>query len=123
MTGEATALLIKRKSGGEKFRDGGRELGIALLDFWQWSASDLVSNTMRGVLAEYIVAEALGIAGKTVRNEWGAFDLQTNENIKVEVKSAAYVQSWRQERHSVIQFGVAKRRHAYPFSSGRHDLI
>ncbi len=29
-------------------------------DFWQWAYSDLVGNTDRGTLAEYIVAKAIG---------------------------------------------------------------
>jgi hypothetical protein len=29
-------------------------LDFSILDFWQWAASDLVGNTNRGLLAEYI---------------------------------------------------------------------
>jgi hypothetical protein len=32
---------------------------LKLLDFWQWSQPDLLSNTARGVMAEFIVAAAL----------------------------------------------------------------
>jgi hypothetical protein len=52
-------LQVQRKSGGERFRANGTDIGPDLLDFWRWSASDLVNNTMRGVLAEYLVARAL----------------------------------------------------------------
>ena len=31
-----------------------------MLDYWQWAFSDLVGNTDRGVLAEYLVAMAVG---------------------------------------------------------------
>ena len=31
-----------------------------LLDLWQWAYSDLVSNDIRGVVAEYLVGSALG---------------------------------------------------------------
>lgn len=62
--------------------------------FWRWSASDLVSNTMRGVLAEYIVALAMGIdTEEGVRREWDAYGLVLGDGTKVEVKSAAYIQS------------------------------
>ena len=37
-------------------------LGVSLLDFWQWLGSDLVSNAFRGLLAEYLVALAVGAA-------------------------------------------------------------
>lgn len=80
------------------------------LEFWQWSASDLVSNATRGVLAEYIVALALGGPMEPVRREWDAYDLKLADGTKVEVKSAAYVQSWKQARQSTIVFQVGKRR-------------
>ena len=90
-------LKAGRKTGEEKFRVGGTEFGTSLLDFWRWSASDLVSNATRGVLAEYIVATALGLADG-VRREWDAFDLLTKDGVRVEVKSAAYLQSWGHDR-------------------------
>lgn len=99
----------ERKTGSERFRDGSKELTADVLSFWQWSASGLVGNTMRGVLAEYIVALALGI-DQGVRREWEAYDLLFADLTKIEVKSAAYVQSWHQEKPSTIQFGVARRR-------------
>lgn len=105
------ALQRSRKTGSERLKDGSRELAPDVLSFWQWSASDLVSNTMRGVLAEYIVALALGLATDgSVRREWDAYDLLLADGTKVEVKSAAYVQSWRQDKPSTIQFKVTKRR-------------
>ena len=76
-------------------------------DFWQWAYSDLVSNTDRGILAEYIVAIALGI-DDTVRVPWGPYDLRTATGTKVEVKSGSYIQSWNQSEHSKIQFSIKK---------------
>lgn len=82
-----------------------------MLDFWRWSASDLLSNATRGRLAEFIVALALGINVRDeVRDEWGAFDLTSPEGVKVEVKSAAFIQSWAQLKHSTISFRVPKTR-------------
>src|SRR6266852_730261 len=99
-----------RKTGAEPFRTGGIGLGFTLLDFWQWAASDLVGNTTRGRLAEFIVARALGLGITDLRNEWESFDLVTPSNLKVEVKSAAYIQSWFQKSHSNICFVVSTRR-------------
>jgi hypothetical protein len=96
------------KHGNELLHATGKSLGTTLLDFWRWSASDLVSNATRGILAEFIVASALGIDLNSVREEWGAFDLMTPEGITVEVKSAAYIQSWDQKRYSFISFRVPK---------------
>lgn len=100
----------QRKSGSEPFHDGGQPVGGTLLEFWQWSTSDLVSNATRGVLAEYIVALALGGPTEPVRREWDAYDLRLADGTKVEVKSAAYVQAWKQARPSTIIFQVGKRR-------------
>ncbi|MBK8535794.1 MAG: hypothetical protein IPL59_12085 [Candidatus Competibacteraceae bacterium] len=41
-----------------------------------------------------------------MRNEWSAYDLETRTGFKVEVKSAAYLQSWRQKRPSPIRFDI-----------------
>lgn len=98
------------KRGDELFRLDGRDLGFNLRDFWSWNVSDLVSNTTRGRLAEFIVARALGVPTDDVRDEWGAFDLTTPTGIKVEVKSAAFVQSWSQQKLSTICFKVPETR-------------
>jgi hypothetical protein len=100
------ALRITRRTGAESFRIGGSPLPMTVQDFWCWYVSDLVSNSTRGVLAEFIVASALGIADGT-RNEWDAYDLQTPSGIRVEVKSAAYLQSWYHRALSPIGFSIA----------------
>lgn len=79
---------------------------MRLLEFWHWNQSDLLSNALRGTLAEFIVAKAV-TATNEMRIEWDAVDLVTPAGIKVEVKSAAYVQSWQQAKNSAISFGIA----------------
>jgi hypothetical protein len=82
-----------------------------LVEFWRWSVSDLVSNATRGVLAEFLVAKALGIPTEQIRSEWSAHDLTTpDDRLKIEVKSAAYVQSWVQTKLSRICFNVRAAR-------------
>ena len=56
-------------------------------------------------MAEYLVASALGL-NKGVRNEWDAYDLKTEAGLKIEVKSAAYIQSWYQRKLSQISFSI-----------------
>lgn len=99
------ALEVERKSGAEAFHIEGDPLNLNLLSFWQWSSSDLVSNALRGVLAEYIVASALG-ENKTHRVEWDDYDIETTAGIKIEVKSSAFIQTWNQAKLSSIQFGI-----------------
>ena len=102
-------LNARRRRGDEPFCDGDRFLGVDLLSFWQWSASDLVSNATRGVLAEYIVAVAVG-AADGVRKEWMPYDILDPRGIRIEVKSAAFVQTWKQNRLSTISFAYPKTR-------------
>jgi hypothetical protein len=98
-------IEVKRKTGNELFHDNGTNLKNNLLSFWQWSASDLIGNAMRGILAEYIVVSAVDVVEGN-RTEWDAYDIETPEGIKVEVKSSAYIQSWAQKKLSAIQFGI-----------------
>jgi hypothetical protein len=102
-------IQIVPKHGEEPFHAGTDTLGFSLRDFWQWAVSDLLCNLMRGHLAEFIVGKAIGSPG-TVRNEWAAYDLQTPNGTKIEVKSAAYLQSWAQDGYSQIQFNVEKTK-------------
>jgi hypothetical protein len=102
-------LVVTRKTGAEQFRRDGQPLGLKLIEFWQWSTSDLASNATRGILAEYIVAMALGVADGT-RAEWSGFDLLTRSGVRIEVKSAAYLQSWFHKKLSNISFGIRPMR-------------
>ncbi|ANS66763.1 hypothetical protein SLINC_4539 [Streptomyces lincolnensis] len=105
MSADLGPLAITRRSSSELIRANGETVG-RLGDFWSWACSDLANNTMRGVLAEYLVATALGAAIGT-RTEWDTVDIRTPEKWRVEVKSAAYLQSWAQPQLSKIEFGIA----------------
>ncbi len=41
-----------RKLGSEPIHDDGEAISSTLRDFWSWAYSDLLSNALRGVLAE-----------------------------------------------------------------------
>lgn len=97
--------LDMKKTGEERFIKENSETDLKLLEFWQWSQSDLLNNSLRGTIAEFIVAKAIN-ATNQFRVEWDAFDLVTPDGLKVEVKSAAYLQSWKQEKNSSIQFSI-----------------
>jgi len=112
-------IHANRKSGQEQISLRGQNVGYSLLNFWQWSSSDLVSNTLRGVLAEYIVAIALEV-NEDVRAPWGAYDLHYNGH-KIEVKSASYVQSWTQQDYSKISFDIKKTREWNEISNKQAD--
>ncbi len=110
MDTELARITPTRKSGAEPFCLGDRKLDCSLQEFWQWSLSDLASNASRGMLAEFIVAKALGISTEGVRDEWQAFDLQTEAGHRLEVKSAAFLQTWAQKRLSKVCFSIRPSR-------------
>jgi hypothetical protein len=103
-------IQVVRKTGSERFHFDDPDINVSLREFWQWSVSDLVSNATRGRLAEFIVAMALAVDTSGVRDEWAAFDLITPEGTKVEVKSAAFLQTWFQARLSSITFSTRTSR-------------
>ena len=107
MNQDLKAIEVKPKTGSEKFHRNGLEEKFSVLDFWSWSTSDLVINITCGIVAEFLVAQALD-AKEKVRIEWAPHDITTPEGISVEVKSAAYFQSWDQEKLSAIQFNYEK---------------
>jgi hypothetical protein len=82
---------------------------IVPADFWSWAFSDFLSNALRGVLAEYIVAKALQCSTAS-RVEWDAYDLETPSGLRIEVKSAAYLQTWQQKALSPIRFNIAPKK-------------
>jgi len=102
-------IEVTEKTGQEPFAFDGSAGEFRLIDFWRWCMSDLVNNATRGVLAEFLVARAIG-ADKSPRSSWDAYDLVTSDGVRIEVKSAAYIQSWFQKDYSQINFDVAETR-------------
>jgi hypothetical protein len=100
------AVAVNKLEGGELFTGSDGLSGASVLDFWRWSGSELIGNTMRGVLAEFLVACVCGVS-HTPRIEWEPYDIETPEGIRIEVKSAAYLQSWAQKELSRISFSVS----------------
>jgi len=98
------SILLLRKTGHEVFSTARNSAGFSLVDYWSWAHSDLINNAERGKIAEFIVASALGLTEKP-STVWDSFDLLYNGK-GIEVKSAAYVQSWRQKKESYILFSV-----------------
>ncbi len=83
-------------------------LGVTVGDFWSWAYSDILNNANRAVFAEFVVGTALGVTSSP-KIQWDAVDLHY-EGKKIEVKSAAYIQGWKQEGGlSRISFDVAER--------------
>ncbi len=101
-------LKVERKTGKEKFEFQSNVLDFNLLEFWSWNQSDLIENRTRGILAEFIVKKALKIeTANQIRTEWDDYDLITEKGTKIEIKSASYIQTWKQENgFSDISFDI-----------------
>jgi len=76
------------------FGDEKLPLDANLLDFWTWAFGDLCDDDVKGIFAEWMVAKLLGIPTKR-RVSWANSDLITPDQVRIEVKSSAYWQSWK----------------------------
>ena len=79
-------------------------LDATVQDFWRFAMGDLKTNNIRGYLAEYLVAKAVG--AKHNRVEWDSWDVTAPDGTKIEVKAFGYLQSWIQRRLSTPSFQV-----------------
>lgn len=129
------AIKLERRTGSECLVNANNVPISTLQDFWSWAYSDLISNTERGVFAEYLVACALGINHKT-RISWDPFDLFCPEDsivdgrkdhsetiqkgIRIEIKAAGYIQTWDQKKLSAINFSIRKAK-KLDVKSGMYD--
>ena len=103
---ELSAISPKILSGQEAFHRNGNPMDIALSAFWGWAYSNLAANNLRGHLAEFLVASDLGLDHKP-RVEWDESDLRLPDGTRLEIKSAAYLQSWKQNELSKISFSIS----------------
>jgi len=77
-------------------------------DFVKWAYGNLLNNTTRAVVAEYLVHKALNSSTKQ-RIDWDAYDI-LYKGYKMEVKSSGYLQTWNKEGHySSIKFDISKK--------------
>lgn len=102
-------IKFQMRSGRRRFFIRGSDPDTDLLSFWKWSGSNLLINTVRGVLAEFLVVSSLDLV-KEPRNNWDSYDIRLESGVKIEVKSAARYQAWKQKKPSPIKFGIPKRK-------------
>lgn len=98
-------------SGQESF-DG---LAASVIDFWKFAMSDLRTNNVRGYLAEFLVARAVGSTGPRV--EWDPWDVTAPDGTRIEVKSSGFLQAWAQKKLSTPTFQV-KAAHGWDATTG-----
>lgn len=98
-------IQTTKKTGNEPLINFKGETIGTVLDFWKWAYSDLLDNAQRGILAEYLVANALNLQN-TIRTNWDKYDLITQDGITLEIKTSAYLQTWGQKKLSNLIFGI-----------------
>ena len=64
--------LVHRRTGAERIGPLPDSAAATLREFWEWACSDVLNNTLRGLLAEWLVGQALGVVEGRFRTEWAA---------------------------------------------------
>ena len=103
---------MKRLSGDEHFSFAGKQEERKIVDVWSWHSSELLADTTRAILAEYIVAMALGIDQNTTQNGWDDYDLDYN-GTHIEIKSSSYLQAWKFVEQSKIVFRISPTKSTF----------
>ena len=110
--GHTEENMKQQLTGDEEFILHDANIGITVMDFWRWAFSDLIDNTQRGVMAEFLVYSSLNrISLDTQKREnWLSFDVTSPSGRRIEVKSAAYIQTWTPENiFAQIRFDIRKK--------------
>lgn len=104
-------VMPKYYVGEEKFCTDNAPEEFSVRDFWHFAFGDLLDNTRRGSLAEFIVARALGLSTEIPRADWSAYDLDYHGK-EIEVKASAYLQSWNLKNGKISKpvFSIAPAR-------------
>lgn len=105
---------MKKLSPGIKIQ--GTQYSVS--DFWSWGFSDILMNSLRGVYSEFLVGSALGVLQEP-RVEWNTHDLMYIGK-KIEVKSAAYIQTWHKGKYSKIKFSIEAKK-SYNYDTNRYS--
>ena len=82
--------------------------GTTVADFWRFAMPDLRMNNTRGLFAEFLVSQA--VKSQQPRVEWASHDVETQDGLRIEVKTSAYLQAWEQRSLSPIRFGGLRAR-------------
>lgn len=103
---------IRKLAGTEEFKNTG-DKHFSVQKFWSYSFSNLTFNVLRGVLAEFIVVNALkDDTSSDFRDPTKGFDILYNDK-KIEVKCSSYIQDWGEMRHSPISWVALKAEDLY----------
>lgn len=107
-------------NGDEKLINDGVYLPYSMLNFWQWSLSNIQFGMTRGTFADFIVRCALERGGVPTRSDIGTgfepYDLEgpiipsTGKISRIEVKSSAFLNSETGKYSERASFSIAPAR-------------
>ena len=99
-------------TGKEKFTFKGQELCFDFADFWRFHYSNIYS--LHGEIAEFVVAQALGVTEAQNAAYWTLWDTSYREK-RIEVKATAYYHLWNSNGKVSKQrvFGITKANGSY----------
>ena len=83
---------------------------FSVLDFWRYAYSQL--KGLGDIIAEFLVAKALGINKAENVNYWTAYDM-AYRNKRIEVKATSYVHPWSTKIAKVRTFSVEPTSNSY----------
>ena len=87
-----------------------RNSGLDIEGFYRSAMGDLLDNRNRGIFAEWLVGQSLGVIGDGhERHEWDAYDLLYGE-VKVEVKASGPSQTFGFGQESDPRFDIAPKK-------------
>lgn len=80
-------------TGKERFTQNGIALDLSMLDFWQFKFSN--KYNLQDVIAEYLVAKALGKNEAENDAYWTLYDI-SYKGMRIEVKQTSYYHPWNE---------------------------
>ncbi len=72
------------------------------------SKSPLMENNIRGVFAEYLIADILGAGWKVKDGSWNEWDIDGPNGEKLEIKQSAFLQTWCKQNQPEGQYKISK---------------
>lgn len=105
----------------EHFTIDGEATDMDMLDFWNWTYSNIYD--LQDTIAEYIVAKALGLEKAFNVDYWTLFDILYREK-RIEVKETSYYHSWQTDeepKSEARNFGITKAYSEYKDSASSFE--
>lgn len=108
-------------TGNEMFTFNEETAGFTLADFWQFEYSNVYN--LQEVIAEFIVAKALGMNEAHNVDYWTLYDIKYR-NQRIEVKQSSYYHPWN-ENGNISEhrtFGITKANSNYENSDTENNF-